>query len=78
MRNPHKNYDLLTLKALFRLVKTVKTGWPTLTEVGRHFSPVQFAMLKEYNNLPDERRYPFVRAGARTRADAFAACARAS
>ena len=78
MRNPHKNYDPLTPKALFRLIKTVKTGWPTLTKVGRHFSPVEFAMLKGYNNLPDERRYPFVRAGARTHADAFAACAHAS
>jgi len=57
MRNPHKNYGLLTLKGLFRLVKI---SWLTLPEVGRHFGPVEFAMLKEYNDLPDERRYPFV------------------
>ena len=57
MRNPHKNYGLLTPKGLFRLVKI---GWLTLAEVAQHFSPVEFAMLKEYNDLPDERRYPFV------------------
>ena len=57
MRNPHKNYGLLTPKGLFRLVKI---GWLTLAEVGRHFSPVEFAMLKEYNDRPDEERYPFV------------------
>jgi hypothetical protein len=57
MRNPQKNYGLLTPKALFRLVKI---GWLTLPELGRHFSPVELAMLKEYNDLPDERRYPFV------------------
>ena len=57
MRNPHKNYGLLTPKALFRLVKI---GWLTLAQVAQHFSPVEFAMLKEYNDLPDERRYPFV------------------
>jgi hypothetical protein len=58
MRNPHKNYGLLTPKRLFRLIKT---GWLTLAEVGRHFSSIEFAMLKAcYNDLPDERRYPFV------------------
>jgi len=59
MRNPHKNYGLLTPKALsgFRLVKI---GWLTLAQVAQHFSPVEFAMVKEYNDLPDERRYPFV------------------
>ena len=57
MRNPHKNFGLLTSKALFRLVKI---GWLALPEVGRRFSPIELAMLKEYNDLPDERRYPFV------------------
>jgi len=57
MRNPHKDYGLLTPKGLFRLIKI---GWLTLAKVGQDFSPVEFAMLKEYNDLPDERRYPFV------------------
>jgi hypothetical protein len=57
MRNPSKNYGLLTPKALFRLIKI---GWLTLADVARHFSPVEFATLREYNDLPDERRYPFV------------------
>jgi hypothetical protein len=69
MRNPHKNYGLLTSKALFRLVKI---GWLTLADVARHFSPVEFAMLGEHNDLRDERRYPVRRAGARTHADGFA------
>jgi hypothetical protein len=57
MRNPTKNYGLLTPKALFRLIKI---GWLTLGEVSQHFSPVEFATLREYNDLPDEQRYPFV------------------
>ena len=57
MRNPHKNYGLLTPEALFCLITI---GWLMLAEVGRHFSPVEFAMFKEYNYLPDERRYPFI------------------
>lgn len=57
MRNPTNNYGLLTPKALFRLIKI---GWLTLAEVARHFSPVEFATLREYNDLPDEQRYPFV------------------
>ena len=57
MRNPHKNYGLIMPKVLFRLIKI---GWLTLPEVGRRFGPVEFAMLKEYNDLPDERRYLFV------------------
>jgi hypothetical protein len=57
MRNPTKNYGLLTPRALFRLIKI---GWLTLAEVITHFSPVEFATLKEYNDLPDEQRYPFV------------------
>jgi hypothetical protein len=38
----------------------VKIGWLTLTEVSRHFSPIEFAMLRGYNDLPDDKRYPFV------------------
>jgi len=57
MRNPAKNYGLVTPRALFRLIKI---GWLTLAEVRSHFSPVEFAMLREYNDLPDEQRYPFV------------------
>ena len=57
MRNPSKNYGLLTPKALFRLIKI---GWLTLADVARHFSPVEFATLREYNDRPDEQRYPFV------------------
>ena len=57
MRNPMKNRGLLTPKALFRLIKI---GWLTLAEVSRHFSPVEFATLKEYNNLLEEQHYPFI------------------
>jgi hypothetical protein len=57
MRNPAKNYGLVTPKALFRLIKI---GWLTLADVRNHFSPVEFATLREYNDLPDEQRYPFV------------------
>jgi len=53
IHNPHKNYGLLTPNGLFRLIKI---GRLTLAEVGRHFSPVELAMLNEYNDLPDERR----------------------
>ena len=57
MRNPAKNHRLVTPRALFRLIKI---GWLTLDDVRSHFNPVKFAMLREYNDLPDERRYPFV------------------
>jgi hypothetical protein len=51
MRNPDKNHGLLSPKALFRLIKM---GWLTLTDVRHYFKPY------DYNDKPDERRYPFV------------------
>ena len=57
MCDPHKNYGLLMPKALFHLVEI---GWLMFAEVGQHFSPVEFAMLKEYNDLLDKWQYLFV------------------
>ena len=57
MCNPLKNDGFLMPMGLFRLVKI---GWLTLAQVGQHFSPIGFAMLKEYNDLPGKWRYPFV------------------
>ena len=57
MRNPDKNYGLLSPKALFRLIKM---GWLTLADVRRYFNPYTYVALAHYNDKPDEQRYPFV------------------
>jgi hypothetical protein len=57
MRNPDKNHGLLSPKALIRLIKM---GWLTLTDVRRHFNPYDHVALAHYNDKPDEQRYPFV------------------
>jgi hypothetical protein len=57
MRNPDKNHGLLSPKALFRLIKM---GWLTLTDVRHYFNPYDYVALADYNDKPDERRYPFV------------------
>ena len=57
MRNPHKNHGLLGPKALFRLIKM---GWLTLDDVRRNLHPCEYTALAQYNDRPDERRYPFV------------------
>src|SRR5712691_4342638 len=46
---PDRPDHAITPKVLFRLIKI---GWLTLPKVSRCFGPVEFAMLKEYNDLP--------------------------
>ena len=57
MRNPEKNYGLLSPKGLFRLIKM---GWLTVTDVRLNLHPREYAALAQYNDRPDEQRYPFV------------------
>jgi hypothetical protein len=57
MRNPDKNRGLLSPKALFRLIKM---GWLTLIDVKRYLNPYDYVALANYNDKPDEQRYPFV------------------
>jgi hypothetical protein len=57
MRNPQKNYSLLSPKGLFRLIKM---GWLTLSDASLNLNPHVYAALMEYNNRPDEQQYPFV------------------
>jgi hypothetical protein len=57
LRNPHNNYGLLSGKSLFRLVKM---GWVELADLRGKMHPRDDAALAFYNDLPDERRYPFV------------------
>jgi len=57
MRNPEKNYGLLSPKGLFRLIKM---GWLTLADVRMNFHPREYTALAQYNDRPDEQRYPFI------------------
>jgi hypothetical protein len=57
MRNPSKNYSLLSGKAWFRLIKI---GWLSLTEVAKRAHEYDFAALAQYSERPEEERYPFV------------------
>ena len=57
LRNPHNNYGLLSGKSLFRLVKM---GWVELADLRGKMHTRDDAALAFYNDLPDERRYPFV------------------
>jgi hypothetical protein len=57
MRNPDKNFGLLSPKNLFRLLKV---GWLSLEDVRMKFHPREYTALAEYNDRPEERRYPFV------------------
>ncbi|KAI0269690.1 hypothetical protein BGY98DRAFT_1100970 [Russula aff. rugulosa BPL654] len=57
MRNPDKNYGLLSPKALFHLIKM---GWLTLEDVKCYFNPYNYVTLTHYNNKPNDQQYPFV------------------
>jgi hypothetical protein len=57
MRNPEKNYGLLSPKGLFRLIKM---GWLSVADVRLNLHPREYAALAQYNDRPDEQRYPFV------------------
>jgi hypothetical protein len=57
MRNPYKNYGLISPKGFFRLIKM---GWLTLAEVRMNFHPREYTALAQYNERPDEQRYPFI------------------
>jgi len=51
MRNPEKNYGLLSPKGLFRLIKL---GWLTLADVRMNFRPREYTALAQYNDRPDQ------------------------
>jgi hypothetical protein len=57
MRDPRRNYGLLSAKGLFRLIKM---GWLTLADVRLNFHPREYTALAQYNDRPDEQRYPFI------------------
>ncbi|KAI9463783.1 hypothetical protein F5148DRAFT_1211119 [Russula earlei] len=57
MRNPRENHGLLTAKGLFRLLRI---GWLSIADVRKHFHPREYSALAQYNERPDEQRYPFV------------------
>jgi hypothetical protein len=52
MRNPYKNYGLISPKGLFRLIKM---GWLTLADVRMNFHPRKYTALAQYNERPDEQ-----------------------
>ena len=57
MRNPHKNFGLLSPKGLFRLIKM---GWLSLADVRTNLHPREYTALAKCNDRPDEGRYPFI------------------
>ncbi|KAI9463782.1 hypothetical protein F5148DRAFT_194916 [Russula earlei] len=57
MRNPRENHGLLTAKGLFRLIKI---GWLSLADIRKHVHPRAYTAVAQYNERPDEQRYPFV------------------
>ena len=57
MRNPYKNFGLLSPKSLFRLIKM---GWLSLANVRLNLHPREYTALAQYNDRPDEQRYPFI------------------
>ena len=57
MRNPHKNFGLLSPKGLFRLIKM---GWLSLADVRMNLHPREYTALAKYNDRPEEGRYPFI------------------
>ena len=53
MRNPHKNFGLLSPKGL-------KMGWLSLADVRPNLHTHEYTALAQYNDRPDEGRYPFI------------------
>ena len=53
MRNPHMNFGLLSPKGL-------KVGWLSLADVRPNLHTHEYTALAQYNDRPDEGRYPFI------------------
>ena len=56
MRNPHKNFGLLSPKGLFRLIKM---GWLSLADVRLNLHP-RVHRARAVQLPSDEQRYPFI------------------
>jgi hypothetical protein len=56
MRDPQKNYGMLSPKGL----QLIKMGWLTVADVRLNLHPRKYAALAQYNDRPDEQQYSFV------------------
>jgi hypothetical protein len=53
----YKNFGLLSSKGLFR---PIKMGWLSLADLRLNLHPREYTALAQYNDRPDEHRYPFI------------------